>query len=396
MAPDLEDTYIVSACRTPIGAHGGCLKDLRSADLSAVVAAAAVQRAGLAKEAIDGVIWGECHQQADQCNTARVMAMKAGFPKETVAVTVNKVCTSGMYAIIAGTREIRLGEAETILVGGVESMSSAPYVLRTARWGQKLRHGVMADSVWEGFTCGISGQIMGRTAENLVERHGLTREEQDAVALRSQQSACAAIDEGRFKGEIVPVPVPGPRGTVTVVDTDEYPRRDVTADSLARLKPLFKDGGTVTAGNSAGINDGAAALVLMSARQAEKTGAQPLARIAGYATAGVEAELMGYGPAPAVEKLLRQTNVALGDIGLIEVNEAFAGQYLAVEKLLGLDRERTNVNGSGISLGHPVGCTGARIVVTLVHEMARRDERLGLATLCGMGGVATALLVERV
>ncbi|MBC8337354.1 MAG: acetyl-CoA C-acetyltransferase [Alphaproteobacteria bacterium] len=396
MTRDFEDTYIVSACRTPIGSHGGGFRNVRSADLSAVVANAAVERANLSKDVMQEVIWGECHQQADQCNTARVLAMKAGFPKETIGVTVNKVCTSGMYAIIAGTREIRLGETDVILAGGVESMSSAPYVLRTARWGQKLQHGVMSDTVWEGFTCGISGQIMGQTAENLVEKHGISREEQDAVALRSQRNACAAIDSGRFTDEIVPVPVPGAKGTVTMVDTDEHPRRDVTAESLAHLKPLFKDGGTVTAGNSSGINDGAAALVLMSSRRVRETGAEPLARIVDYAFGGVEAELMGYGPVPAVEKLLSKTDVTLDDIGLVEVNEAFAGQYLAVEKLLGLDRERTNVNGSGISLGHPVGCTGARIVVTLVHEMIRREERLGLATLCGMGGVATALLVEAV
>jgi acetyl-CoA C-acetyltransferase len=324
------------------------------------------------------------------------MALQAGFPKETTGVTVNKVCTSGMYAIISGAREIRVGDSDIVLAGGVESMSSAPYVLRSARWGQKLRHGVMADTVWEGFTCGISSLIMGMTAENLAEKHGLSREDQDAVAHRSQRNACLAIEEGRFVDEIVPVAVPGPKGSVTHFDVDEYPRSDVTAEFLAGLKPIFKEDGTVTAGNAAGINDGAAALLLASGDTVSEMGLKPMARIVSYTIAGVEPELMGYGPVPAVQKLLKKSGLSLNDIGLIEVNEAFAGQYLAVEKLLKLNRERTNVNGSGISLGHPVGCTGARIVVTLLHEMRRRGETLGLATLCGMGGVATALLVEAV
>jgi len=308
---------------------------------------------------------------------------------------VNKVCTSGMQAIIHGVQSIRLGETDAVLAGGVESMSSAPYALRSARWGQRLRHGVMADTVWEGFTCAASGMVMGLTAEALAEKHGIGRLEQDEVAARSQRNACAAIGSGRFEAEIVPVPLPGRKGSPAVVTRDEYPRADVTVESLGRLPPVFKEGGTVTAANSAGINDGAAALVLMSGAGVRNCGAQPLARIAGYASAGVEPELMGYGPVPAVEKLLARTGMSLADIDLFEVNEAFAAQYIAVERLLGLDRERVNVNGSGISLGHPVGCTGARIVVTLAYEMARRGVTRGIATLCGMGGVATAMLLER-
>jgi len=395
MRIDPNSTYIVSARRTPIGAHGGALKGIRAAELSAIATRSALESAGVSGEAIGEVYWGECHQQADQCNTARVMALQAGIPKEVSAVTVNKVCTSGMQAIIHGVQSIRLGETDAVLAGGVESMSSAPYALRSARWGQRLRHGVMADTVWEGFTCAASGMVMGLTAEALAEKHGIGRLEQDEVAARSQRNACAAIGSGRFEAEIVPVPLPGRKGSPAVVTRDEYPRADVTVESLGRLPPVFKEGGTVTAANSAGINDGAAALVLMSGAGVRNCGAQPLARIAGYASAGVEPELMGYGPVPAVEKLLARTGMSLADIDLFEVNEAFAAQYIAVERLLGLDRERVNVNGSGISLGHPVGCTGARIVVTLAHEMARRGVTRGIATLCGMGGVATAMLLER-
>jgi len=390
-----RNVYIVGACRTAIGEFGGGFKDIRADDLSVVAAQEAVKRGGVEKSWVEDVIWGECHQQLDQCNTARVMAMKAGFPKEVPGVTVNKVCTSAMQAIIFGAQMIRLGDAEIVMAGGVESMSSAPYVLRTARWGQRIQHGVMSDTIWEGFTCAIAKMLMGRTAENLVEKYNISRQEQDEIALRSQQNACDAIAKGRFKEEIVPVSLPQKKGPPKVIDTDEHPRPNLTMNDLAKLPPIFKEGGTITAGNACGINDGAAALVLMSEKKVKELGIKPMARIASYSAAGVEAELMGYGPVPAVQKILGKTGLSLNQIDLIEVNEAFAGQYLAVEKLLGLPRERTNVNGSGVALGHPVGCTGARIVVTLLYEMIRRDSKRGLATLCGMGGVATALLVER-
>ena len=390
-----DAAYIVSACRTPIGELGGGLKDLRAAELSSVVAREAVRKAGIRESDVQEVVWGECHQQADQCNTARVMAMKAGFPKEVSGVTINKVCTSSMQAIIYGVQNIRLGDAAAVLAGGVESMSSAPYVLRTARWGQRLKHGTMADALWEALTCGITNLLMGETAEALAEKYGIGREEQDEVALRSQRNACEAIAKGKFKEEIVPVEIAQRGRAPKIVDTDEHPRQNLTMADLAKLKPIFKEGGTVTAGNSSGINDGAAAVVLMSGERVTELGLKPLARVAGYSSAGVEPELMGYGPVPAVKRALERTGLGLDDIGLVEVNEAFAAQYLAVEKLLGLDRKRTNVNGSGIALGHPVGCTGARIVVTLAHEMVRRGERWGLATLCGMGGVSTALVLER-
>lgn len=394
-AKDSTEVYIVSACRTAIAEFGGGFKDVRADDLSVAVAQEAVKRAGIEKNWVEDIIWGECHQQVDQCNTARVMGMKAGFPKGVPGVTVNKVCTSAMQAIIFGGQIIRLGDADTVLVGGVESMSSAPYVLRTARWGQRLQHGVMSDAIWEGFTCAIAKMLMGLTAENLVEKYQISRQEQDEIALRSQQNACDAIAKGRFKEEIVPVLLPQKKGPPKVIDTDEHPRRNLTMNDLAKLPPIFKEGGTITAGNACGVNDGAAALVLMSKKKVKELGIKPMARIVSYSSAGVEAELMGYGPVPAVQKILGKAGLTLNQIDLIEVNEAFAAQYLAVEKLLGLPREKTNVNGSGVALGHPVGCTGARIVVTLLHEMIRRDSKLGLATLCGMGGVATAILIGR-
>jgi len=392
---DQKNVYIVSACRTAIGEFGGGFRDVRADDLSVAVAQEAVRRAGIEKGWVEDIIWGECHQQLDQSNTARVMAMKAGFPKEVPGVTISKVCTSAMRAIIFGTQMIRLGDADIILAGGVESMSSAPYALRTARWGQRLQHGVMADTVWEGFTCAIAKTLMGRTAENLVEKYNISRQDQDEIALRSQQNACDAIAQGRFKQEIVPVSVPQKKGPPKIIDTDEHPRPGLTMNDLSNLPPVFKEGGTVTAGNASGINDGAAAVILMSGDKVKELGVKPMAKVVSYSVAAVEAHLMGYGPVPATQKILKQTGLTFDQIDLIEVNEAFAAQYLTVERLLGLPREKTNVNGSGIALGHPVGCTGARITVTLLHEMIRRDSKRGLATLCGMGGVATAIVIER-
>lgn len=390
-----REVYIVSACRTPLGDFGGVFKDIRADDLAGVVAVEAVNRAGIEKGQVEDIIWGECHQQLDQCNTARVMSQKAGFPNTIPGVTINKVCTSAMQALIYGTQVIKLGDADIILAGGVEAMSSAPMVLRTARWGQRLQHGVMADPVWEGFTCAVAGIMMGMTAENLAEKYDITREQQDEVALRSQQGACEAIETGRFKDEIVPVPVPQRKGDPKMVDTDEHPRPGLKMEDLAKLKPVFKKGGTVTAGNASGINDGAAAMVLMSGAKVKELGLEPMAKISSYALAAVEAELMGYGPVPAMEKVLEKTGLTVDDIDLFEINEAFAAQYIACEKLLKIPREKANVNGSGVALGHPVGCTGTRITVTLLYEMIKRDAKRGMASLCGMGGVATALLIER-
>jgi acetyl-CoA C-acetyltransferase len=299
-----------------------------------------------------------------------------------------------MQAIVSGAAQILLGDCEVVIAGGVESMSNAPYVLKNARWGKRLTHGEMTDAMWELLTDPHFGILMGETAERLAERYSISRAEQDEIALRSQQNAVRAIDSGLFREEIIPVAVTK-RGAVTMVETDEHPRRDVTLEGLSKLKPSFRENGTVTAGNSSGLNDGASAVVLMKESRARELGVAPLGRIVSYAWAGVEPDLMGYGPVPAVKKALAKAGLTLADIDLIEVNEAFAAQYLAVEKLLELPREITNVNGSGISLGHPVGSTGCRIVVTLLHEMKRRQVKRGLATLCVGGGMGMAMVVER-
>jgi acetyl-CoA C-acetyltransferase len=298
-----------------------------------------------------------------------------------------------MQAIISGASQIALGDSDIVIAGGVESMSNAPYVLKNARWGKRLMHGEMTDSMWELLTDPHHQILMGETAERLVDRYGITREEQDEVAYRSQMNAIRAIDNGIFREEIIPVPIQKRKETA-YVDTDEHPRRDVTLESLAKLKPTFRDNGTVTAGNASGLNDGASAVILMKESRARELGLAPMGRIVSYAWAGVEPDLMGYGPVPAVKKALSKAGLTLSDIDLIEVNEAFAAQYLAVEKLLELPREITNVNGSGISLGHPVGSTGCRIVVTLLHELKRRQAKRGLATLCVGGGMGMAMIVE--
>ncbi len=390
----MRDVMIVSACRTPIGRFGGVFKEVTSDILSAVVMKEAIRRAGIAPEIIEDVIWGECHQQADKINTARVAALKSGVPLSVPGVTVNRVCTSSLQAIVFAAQSIKAGDSETLLVGGVESMSNAPYVLRKARWGYGRQHGEIFDTLWEGFTCASSELIMGMTAENLAEKYDIHREDQDEVALRSHRNAIAAIDNGFFKEEIVPVTIPAKRGDSVVVEVDEHPRRNLNLADLSRLPPAFKKGGTVTAGNSSAISDGAAALVVMSSSRANELGIKPIARLASYGYAGVEPELMGYGPVPATQNLLARTGMKLEDIDLIEINEAFAAQYLACERLLGVNRDKVNVNGSGISLGHPVGCTGSRITVTLIHELKRRRLKRGLATLCGLGGVSVAALFE--
>ncbi|MDA8224172.1 acetyl-CoA C-acetyltransferase [Desulfosporosinus sp.] len=393
----MQEVFILSGARTPIGDFGGSLKTLLPNELALFPAQEAVKRAGIVdKSQFDEVILGNCIQRTDEPNVARVVSLKAGFPKEVTAFTVQRQCSSAMQAIVSGTQEIRLGDSELVLAGGVECMSSSPYLLKSTRWGQRLQHGEIKDSVWELLEDPIDHILMGQTAENLATKYGITREEQDLIALRSHQNAVDAIKNGRFKEEIVPVTIALKKGKSKVVDTDEHPRDGLTMEDLAKLKPSFIKDGTVTAGNSSGLNDGAAAVVLASERKVKELGVKPLARIVSYAVAGVEPELMGYGPVPAVKKALQKANLTLGDIDLFEVNEAFAAQYIAVEKLLELNRSIVNVNGSGVGLGHPVGCTGARIVVTLLYEMMRRNLRYGLATLCIGGGMGKALIIERV
>jgi acetyl-CoA C-acetyltransferase len=389
-----KEVVIVSAVRTPIGDFGGSLRDVPALELGRTVVEESIRRANLEKSQVEEVIFGNCSQRSDEPNIARCISLKAGLPNETTGFTIQRQCSSGMQAIVSAYQEIVLGDAEIVVAGGVESMSSAPYVLKNARWGQRLQHGEMTDALWEMLMDPIHKIMMGETAERLADRHEITREEQDEVAARSHQNALASIDDGRFAAEIVPVVVRGRKGEV-VVDTDEHPRRDISRESLAKLKPVFRKDGTVTAGNASGLNDGASAVVMMSAERAAALGLQPLGRIVSYAWAGVEPDLMGYGPVPSTRKALAKAGLSLDQIGLFEVNEAFAAQYLACEKLLGLNRDIVNVNGSGVGLGHPVGSTGSRIVVTLLYEMARRGIKLGLATLCVGGGMGMTIVLER-
>lgn len=392
-----NDVVIVSACRTPIGKFGGGLKDLRAYQLAGIAMEEAIRRAGIDKGVISEVIAGDCIQVIDEANTARTAALSIGIPVEIPAYTVQKQCPSSMQALSSARSQILLGESDIVLVAGTESMSSAPYMLRTARWGQRLGHGEMTDILWELLFSGsnlLGGKfIMGETAERMADKFSFSREDQDEVALRSHNNAEAAIKSGRFKEEIIPVVIKGKKGD-KVVDTDEHPRLGLTMDDLRKLKPQFRKDGTVTAGNSSGLNDGACAAVVMSRAKASELGLKPMARVVAQASAGCPPDIMGFGPVPATQKLLARTGMSIDQIGLIEVNEAFAPVFLAAEKFLGFKRERANVNGSGIGLGHPVGCTGLRLVISVMYEMRRRNEQYGIATLCGGGGVGMSTLIE--
>ena len=395
-----NDVVMVSAVRTAIGKFGGALKEVRASRLAAYVMQETIRRTNdLDTNLIDDVILGDCIQCFDEANTARTAALIAGLPVHVPAFTIQRQCSSSMQALNSGVQQIRCGDSEIVLVGGVESMSSAPYYLNNARWGMRLMNHEVTDSVWEMLhsSSRLLGKpmIMGITAENLSEKYGISRKAQDQVAMESHNKAEAAITSGRFKEEIVPIELPGKKGLKNVFDQDEHPRFGLTMEDLSRLKPAFKENGTVTAGNSSGLNDGAAAAILMTRKRARDMGLTPIARIVTHAVVGVEPHLMGYGPVPATEKALKKAGMNLEDIQLIELNEAFAAQYIACEQALGLDRTITNVNGSGIGLGHPVGCTGLRIVVSLVFEMIRRNLEVGLATLCVGGGMGMATIVTR-
>jgi len=393
--PMSDDPVILSGCRTPIGSFGGALKDVSAVELGSVAAREAVKRAGVAPDAIDEAIFGCILQAGLGMNPARQVALRAGLPESTPAHTVNKVCGSGLKAVMLAAQAIRAGDAEIVLAGGLESMSRAPYLLPGARWGERLGHGRLLDHmIHEGLTDVFNDYHMGITAENVAEKYGLSREQQDAFADESQARAAAALAERRFVAEIVPVEVPGRKGT-TLVDTDEYPRPDTTRETLGRLKPAFKKDGSVTAGNASGINDGAAALVVAGAARAKQLGRVPLARVVSYAAAGVDPKLMGIGPVPAVRKAVERAGLSLDAIELFELNEAFAAQSLAVLRELKLDPARVNVNGGAIALGHPIGASGARILVTLLHAMQVRGVKRGLAALCIGGGQGVAMIVER-
>jgi acetyl-CoA C-acetyltransferase len=390
------DVVIVAACRTAIGKHGGALKTVNAVDLTIPVMQELIRRSGIDPALIEDVIWG-CNYQKTyrENNLARVALVKAGLPVSVPGITIHRNCTSSMSAIQMAYYQIKAGEAEVVMAGGTDSMSNAAYTVDQIRWGSRIGHAEVRDSMWDSLTeLGIS-PAMGITAENLAEKYGITRKEQDELAVSSHKRAIKAIDEGRFKAEIVPIEVKLKNKTVAMFDTDEHPRRETTLEGLTKLKPAFKEGGTVTAGNASGINDGAAGMIIMSKPAADRLGMPVMARILATATTGVEPEFMGIGPVSATRRVLHTCGMTLDQIDLVEVNEAFAAQYLACEKVLNLNRDITNVNGSGIALGHPVGCTGARITTTLLHEMHKRNVRTGLATLCAGGGMGTALLVAR-
>jgi acetyl-CoA C-acetyltransferase len=391
----MKEVWIVSTARTAIGSFGGGLKDVPALDLGVTAAKAALDRAGAPLDVYGDVIGAQCMMRSDEINIGRCIGLKVGLPFTVPGCTIQRQCSSSMQALVYATQQIMLGDQEAILVVGVESMSRVPYVLYDMRWGARMWKKEAVDSLTEGLEDPLGHYHMGITSENLAAKHNITRAEQDELAYTSQTRAIAAIDAGRFKNEIVPVVIQTRKGPVTF-DTDEHPRREATLEGLAKLKPAFKKDGTVTAGNASGINDGGAAAVVMSADKAKELGIKPLARMVAHAVAGVEPELMGYGPVPAVKKALAKAKMTLKDIQLIECNEAFAAQYLACEKLLGLDRSITNVNGSGIALGHPVGATGVRLVVSLLNEMAKRNLTVGLATLCVGGGMGKAVIVERI
>jgi acetyl-CoA C-acetyltransferase len=393
---DPSDVVILSGCRTAIGTFGGVFKDVSAVELATTVVREAVQRAGVRPDHVDEVVLGCILQAGLGMNPARQATIKAGLPETTPATTVNKVCGSGLKAVMMAAQAIQAGDAEVVVAGGTENMSRAPYLLPDARWGQRLGDGQALDHmIHEGLTDAFHDVHMGITAENLVDRYHITREEQDAFAAESQKRAEVAQKEGRFKDEIVPVVIAGKKGE-TRIDTDEHPRPGTTAESLGKLKPAFKKEGSVTAGNASGINDGAAALVVTRAGRAERLGLRPLARVVSYASAAVDPKVMGIGPVPAVRKALEKASLSSDAIDLFELNEAFAAQSLAVLRDLELDPAKVNVNGGAIALGHPIGASGARILVTLLHALRAREKRRGVASLCIGGGQGVAMVVERV
>jgi len=406
-----SDVMILGAARTPIGKYGGAFRDIHPAELGAVAARAAIARAGIEPADIDDVWIGHGRQAGSGPNPGRQVAHRAGVPHAAPAQTINKACASGLQAIVSAAQSILLGESAIVLAGGIESMSRMPYLIDAidARWGHRMGNFTLVDAMYrDGFQCPLCDQIMGETAETLAREYGITREQSDCFALESQRKAKAAMDRGYFDREIAPVAVPDPKGHrdpkrpaapdgpgLRTIARDEHPRGDTTIESLRKLAPVFGDG-VITAGSSSGITDGGAALIVASADVARDRGLRPRARIVGWASAGVDPSVMGIGPVPAIRKLERRTGLRVDDFDVVELNEAFAPQVLAVLKEIPISADRLNVNGGAIALGHPIGCTGARLVVTLLHELERREARLGLATLCVSGGMGMALAVERI
>jgi acetyl-CoA C-acetyltransferase len=392
----VQGVYILSAVRTPIGKFGGALASLTAADMGVVAAKAAMERAGIEPLQVEETIFGSARQAGGGPNVARQISMRSGVPQEVPSFTVNKACASGMKSIMLAHQAILMGDANCILAGGTESMSRVPYYLDGARWGYRLGDQELVDGMYrDGFFCPLAKMVMGETAEVLAEQYEITREEQDEYALLSQTRAARAIAAGRFDAETVPVTIEGKKAATTFA-RDEHPFVDATLEKLAKLSPVFSGTGTITAGNSSGITDGAAAVVVASEHFVRQNNLKPLARIAAVASAGVDPRTMGIGPVPALRKLEEKHNLRLHEFGLIELNEAFAAQVLACDRTLNLNRDRLNVNGGAIAIGHPIGCTGTRITVTLLHEMLKRNTKRGVATLCVSGGMGMALALENV
>ena len=392
----MTEVVIVSAKRTAVGKFGGAFKNISPVELGQVAVRGALADANLDANLVDEVILGNVLGAGQGQNVARQVSIAAGIPETVPAFTINKVCGSGLKSVVLAAQSILAGDNDIVVAGGTENMSMAPYVLEGHRWGQRMGNGQVIDTMLkDGLTDAFNGIHMGETAENIVEKYAISREDQDQLAANSQNKAEAAINTGKFADEIQAVSVPQRRGDDIIVDQDEYPRAGVTADSLSKLRPAFRKDGTVTAASSSGINDGAAAIVLMSKAKAEELGLEPLATIKSYASAGVDPKIMGTGPIPATKKALEKADVSIDDIGLIEANEAFSAQALCVVRGLEMNMDKVNVNGGAIALGHPIGASGARILVTLLHEMKRREEKLGLATLCIGGGQGISMIVER-
>ena len=392
----MRDVVIASAARTAVGSFGGGLKDIPAVELGKIAVMEALKRGGVNPEWVEEVILGCVLTAGQGQNPTRQVLIRAGIPKEVPGTTVNKVCASGLKSVMMAAQAIKAGDADVIVAGGIESMSQAPYLLTGARWGYRMNDSPVVDGmIHDGLLDIFNHYHMGITAENVAEKFGVSRKDQDELAFRSQQNAGRAIKEGRFKDEIVPVSIPQKKGNPLVFDTDEHPRPNTTMEALAGLRPAFKKDGTVTAGNASGINDGAAAVVVMAAEKAKALGLQPLARIKSYATAGVAPEIMGTGPVPSSQTALNKAGLTAKDLDLVEANEAFAAQAAYVNRAMGWDIEKVNVNGGAIALGHPIGASGARIFVTLLYEMKKRQARYGLATLCVGGGMGGAMIVER-
>lgn len=392
----MREAYIVSAVRTPVGSFGGALTTVPAVDLGALVIKELLHRTGVDPAQVDEVIYGCVLQAGQGQNVARQALIKAGIPEKVPAMTINKVCASGLRSVSLAAQVIKAGDADIIIAGGMENMSAAPYALPKVRWGVRMNDGAAVDlMVHDGLWDAFNNYHMGITAENVAEQNNIIREAQDAFALQSQQRAEAAIKAGKFKEEIVPVVIPQRKGDPKVVDTDEHPRFGTTKEALSKLKPAFKKDGSVTAGNASGINDGAVAILVMSGEKVKELGLTPMAKIVSYASGGVDPSVMGLGPIPATKKALEKAGLGIEDIDLIEANEAFAAQALAVANEFNMNPDILNVNGGAIALGHPIGASGGRILTTLLYEMKRRNAKRGLATLCIGGGMGAALIVER-